>query len=124
MKVLEIEKKLQEERIERIPIHEQYTREPRSTIQENASKNQIEEVNKVLAAVQKKEEQTTPTPYIHPNYNRHFDQRQGKNEHSQNSYVDKQTVQHTKQKLRRLIPQNDLRGMIKINLGWTTTYTM
>jgi len=33
IKELEIEKKSQEERIERIPIHEQSTREPRSTIQ-------------------------------------------------------------------------------------------
>ena len=57
-------------------------------MQENASKNQIEEVKTVLAAVQKKEEQTTPTPYRHPNYNRHFDQRQDQNEYSQKTYVD------------------------------------
>ena len=35
---------------------------------------QIEEVKKVFITIQKKEEQTTPTPYEHPNYNRHFDQ--------------------------------------------------
>ena len=35
---------------------------------------------KKVHAIQKKEEQTTPTPYTHPNYNRHFDQRQGQNE--------------------------------------------
>ena len=44
-------------------------------IQKNASKNKIEEVNTFLAVVQQKEKQTTHTPYIHPNYNRHFDQR-------------------------------------------------
>ena len=54
----------------------------------------------VLAIVQKKEEQTTPTPYIHPNYNRHFDQRQGQNEYSQKTYVDLRKYRHTKQQLR------------------------
>ena len=81
IKELKIEKKSQEERIEKIQNHKQSTGEPRSTIQENASKNQIEEVKIILAIFQKKEEQTTPTPYIHPNYNRHFDQRQGQNEY-------------------------------------------
>ena len=74
IKELEIEKKSQEERIKKIQNYKQSIGEPRSTIQENASKNQIEEVKTVLAVVQKKEEQTTPTPYRHPNYNRHFDQ--------------------------------------------------
>ena len=66
----------------------------------------------VLAAVQKEEKKTTHTPYRHPNYNRHFEQRQGQNEHSQNIYVDTQTVRHTKQQLRRPIPQNDLKSPI------------
>ena len=88
-------------------------------IQENASKNQIDEVKTVLAVVEKKEEQTTPTPYRHPNYNRHFDQRQGQNEYSQKNYVDLRKYQHTKQQLRRIVPQNDLRALIKIDLGWT-----
>ena len=39
IKDLEIEKKSQEERIEKIQNHKQSTREPRSTIQENASKS-------------------------------------------------------------------------------------
>ena len=78
----------------------------------------------VLVAIQKEEKQTTHTPYIHPNYNRHFDQRQGQNEHSQKSYVDKQTVRHTKQQLRQPISQNNLIGSIKIDLGWTTSDTM
>ena len=63
-------------------------------------------------------------PHIHPNYNRHIDQRQGQNEHSQKSYVDKQIERHTKQQLRQLVSQNNLRGLIKIDLGWTTTDTM
>ena len=63
IKEVEIGKKSQEERIEKIQNHEQSTGEPRSTIQENASKNQIKEVKTVLATVQKKEEQTTTTPY-------------------------------------------------------------
>ena len=75
IKDLEIGKKSQEERIKKIQSHKQSTGEPRSTIQENGSKNQIEEVKTVLATVQMKEEQTTPTPYRHPNYNHHFDQR-------------------------------------------------
>ena len=78
-----MKKKSQEERIKRIPIHEQSTREPRSTIQENTSKNQIEEVKTVLTVVQKKEEKATHAPYRHPNYNHHFDKRQGQNEYSQ-----------------------------------------
>ena len=32
--------------------------------------------------------------------------------------------QHTKQKLRRIVPQNDLRTPIKIDLGWTIADTM
>ena len=54
----------------------------------------------VLTTVQKKEEQTTPTPYRNPNYNRHFDKRQGQNEYSQKAYVDMQKYRHTKQQLR------------------------
>ena len=42
IKELEIGKKSQEERIEKIQNHKQSTGEPRSTIQENASKNKIE----------------------------------------------------------------------------------
>ena len=52
-----------------------YWRTQKHKSRKNASKNQIEEVKIVLAAVQKKEEQATPTPYRHPNYNRQFDQR-------------------------------------------------
>ena len=89
IKEIEIGKNSQEERIEKIQNHKQSTREPRSIIQENASKNQIEEVKTVLASIQKKEEQTTPTPYRHPNYNRHFDQRKDQNKHSQKNYVDR-----------------------------------
>ena len=81
--------------------------------------NQIEEVKIVLAVVQKKEEQTTPTPYRNPNYNPHFDQRHGQNEYSQKTYVDMRKYQHTKQQLRQIVPQKDLRASIKIDLGWT-----
>ena len=69
-------------------------------IQENASKNQIKEVKTVLAIVKKKEEQTIPTPYRHPNYNHHFDQQQGQNKHSQKNYVDRRKDQHAKQQLK------------------------
>ena len=78
----------------------------------------------VLTVVQKKEEQTTPTPYKHPNYSHHFDQRQGQNEYSQKTYVDIRKYRHTKQQLRRIVPQKYLRALIKIDLGWTTTDTM
>ena len=46
------------------------------------------------------------------------------NEHSQKSDVDKQTIRHTKEQLRQPVSQNNLRGPIKIDLGWTTTDTM
>ena len=78
----------------------------------------------VLGAIQKNEKQTTYTPYRHPNYNRHFDQRQDQNKHSQKNYVDKQKDQHAKQQLKRLVPQNDLRDLIKVDMGWTTADTM
>ena len=58
-------------------------------IEENASKNQIEEVKTVLVAIQKKEKQTTHTPYRHTNYNHHFDQQPDQNKHSQKNYVDR-----------------------------------
>ena len=79
--------------------HNKLLENQEAQIQENAPKNQIEEVKTVLTAVQKKKEQTT-TPYRHPNYNRHFDQRQGKNEYSQKTYVDMRKYRHTKQQLR------------------------
>ena len=78
----------------------------------------------VLIAVKKEEKQTTHMPYIHPNYNHHFGQRQGQNEHSQKHYTYKQTVRHTKQQFKQAISQNNLRGPVKIYLGWTTTDTM
>ena len=65
IKELEIKEKSQEEGIEKIQNH--------NNLIDN-QEAQIEEVKKVLVAIQKKEEQTTPTPYNHPNYNRHFDQ--------------------------------------------------
>ena len=64
----------QDERIEKIQNHNKLLENQEAQIQENAPKNQIKEVKTVLTAVQNKEEQTTPTPYIHPNSNRHFDQ--------------------------------------------------
>ena len=54
----------------------------------------------VLIAVQKKEEQTPPTPYRHPNYNHHFDQQQSQNGYLQKTYVDMQKYRHNKQQLR------------------------
>ena len=72
IKELEIEKKSQDERIEKIQNHNNLLENQEAQIQENAPKKQIKEVNIVLATVQKKEEQTTPTPYRHPNYNRHL----------------------------------------------------
>ena len=54
------------------------------------SKNEVEEkeantnlvINIVKKEVNPTESQTTKTPYRHPNYKRHFDQRQGQNEHT------------------------------------------
>ena len=78
----------------------------------------------VLVTVQKKEEQMKPIPYRHPNYNRHFDQRQGQNEYSQKTYVDMRKYRHTKQQLRQIVPQKYLRSPIKIDPGWITADTM
>ena len=72
IKKLEIEKKSQNERIEKIQNHNNLLENQEAQIEENASKNQIEEVKTVLFVVQKKEKQTTHTPYRHPNYNHHF----------------------------------------------------
>ena len=83
---------LQDERIEKIQNHNKLLENQEAQIQENAPKNQIEEVKTVLAIVQKKEEQTTPTTYRHPNYNHHFDQRQGQNEYSQKTYVEMKKI--------------------------------
>ena len=93
----------QDERIEKIQNHNKLLENQEAQIQENAPKTQIEEVKMVLAAVQKKEEQTTPTPCINPNYNRHFDQWQGQNEYSHKTYVDMRKYRHTKQQLRRIV---------------------
>ena len=35
-----------------------------------------------------------------------------------------QKYQHTKQQLRQIVPQKDLRAPIKIDLGWITADTM
>ena len=70
--------------------------------------------------------QTTKSPYRHPNYKRHFDQRQGQNEHTHKSYVVRQartSNQHTKQQTRRTTPQSHQIAPMKI-LGWTTSTTM
>ena len=117
IKKLEIDKKPQL----KIQNHNNLIENQEAQIQENASKNQIEEVKKVFNAVQKKEKQTTHTPYRH--YNRHFDQRQDQNKHSQKNYVDMRKDQLAKQQVKRPIPQNDLRAPIKLDMGWTTTDT-
>ena len=120
---------MQDERFEKIHSKNNLMEKKIVQIQREASrlsgkKSQVEEVKEVIAAVKKQAKQTTHTPYRHPNYNRHFDQRQGQNEHSQKIYVDKQTVRHSKQQLRQRVSQNNLRGPIKIDLGWTTSDTM
>ena len=61
-----------------------------STSKPLGSKKQVEEkeantnpfINTVKKEVNPAEEQTTKTPYRHPNYKRPFDQRQGQNEHT------------------------------------------
>ena len=78
----------------------------------------------VVTAVQKKEKQTTHTPYRNRNCNHHFEQGQDQNKHSQKDYVDRRKDQHAKQQLKRHVPQNDLRAPIKVDMGWTTTDTM
>ena len=55
IKKLEIEKKLPDERIGKVQNHNNLMENQEAKIKENASKNQIKEVNTVLIAVQKKE---------------------------------------------------------------------
>ena len=83
---------MQDERFEKIQRHNNLVENKVEQIEEDASRNQVKEVNVVLTVVQKEEKQTTHTPYKHPNYNRYFDQRQGQHEHSQKSYVDRQAT--------------------------------
>ena len=54
IKKLEIEKRSQDEIIKKVHNHNNLLENQEAKIQENASKNQIEEVNIVLAAAQKK----------------------------------------------------------------------
>ena len=64
------------------------------------------------------EEQTTRTPYGHPNYKHYFDQRQGQNEHTQRRddvRRGRTTNQNTKQQTRRPIPQSDQIASLKID---------
>ena len=81
MKELEIEKNSQDERLKKIQNDSNLLENQEAQIRENASKNKFEELNTILTAVQKKEKQTTHTPYWNPNYNHHFNQRQDQNKH-------------------------------------------
>ena len=74
IKKLENDKKSQDERFEKIQIHNNLLENKVVQIKEDASRNQVKEVKEDLATVQKKEKQTTHTPYKHPNYNHHCDQ--------------------------------------------------
>ena len=67
------------------------------------------------------EKQATRTPYRHPNYKKHFDQRQGQNEHKQRGYKFRnertQNLQ-PKQKTRIFIQQDNQQSpQMKIDLG-------
>ena len=70
----------------------------------------------------------TITPYQHPNYKNHFDQRQGQNVHKQRGYNVKcegtQNLQ-PKQKTRSFIQQGDQQvAWMKVNLRWITIEQM
>ena len=96
------------------------------------SKKQVEEnkantnpvINTDKKEVNPANEQTIKTPYRHPNYKSHFDQRQGQNVHKQRGYDVKcegtQNLQ-PKQKTRSFIQQGDQQvAWMKVNLGWIT----
>ena len=86
----------------------------------------------VPATVQKKDnpaEKTTSRPtYRHPNYKKHFDQRQGQNEHKQRRYDFIREItqnEQPKQKTRSAIQQSGQQTTpINIDLGWTTSQTI
>ena len=100
------------------------------------SKKQVEEnkantnpvINTDKKEVNPANEQTIKTPYRHPNYKSHFDQRQGQNVHKQRGYDVKcegtQNIQ-PKQKTRSFIQQGDQQAIrMKVNLGWITPEEM
>ena len=64
----------------------------------------------VLKEVNPAEKQTTRTPYQHPNYKKHFDQRHCQNEHKQSSYDfrgERTQNEQAKQKMRSSIQQSN-----------------
>ena len=73
------------------------------------------------------EKQATRNPDRHPNYKKHFDQRQGQNEHKQKGYKlrsERTQNLHPQQKMRIFIQQDDQQSpSMKIYLGWTTSQT-
>ena len=85
--------------------------------------------NSLLITIQKEvnqaEKWTIKTPYQHPNYKSHFDQRQGQNEHKQGSYdfkCKRTQILQPKQKTGIFIRQNDQQSApIKVNLGSITS---
>ena len=75
----------------------------------NLLENKLDQILKEASRLSIKK-QTIKTPYRHPNYKNHLDQRHGQNEHKQRSYdfiKEKRKNQQTKQKMRSSIKQSD-----------------
>ena len=95
------------------------------------NQSQVEEVKSVIITDKKEvnttEEQTTRTPYHHPNYKCYFEQRKGQNQHTHKRddvRWERTENQNSKQQTRIPIPQSDKIALIKIDLGWTTSEMM
>ena len=101
---LKEDKQSQDERFEEIQNNNNLLENKLVQIQKEASRlsgkliaNEEEEANtnSVPITVQKEvnlaEKHATRTPYRNPNYRKHFDQRQGQNEHKQRDYKRKNT---------------------------------
>ena len=117
------DKKAQEEIIRNLKNDKVLLENKQSQIQKRKSnpsdsKSQVHEkeanTNPVFIIVQKEanivKKQTTRTPYQHPKYKNHFDQRQGQNEHKQRNYdfrKERTQNQQTKQNTRSSIQQGN-----------------
>ena len=70
---------MQDERFEKIQSKKNLLEKKIVQIQKEASRlsekqSEFKEVKEVLVAIQKEEKHSKHMPYIHPKYNRHFDQ--------------------------------------------------
>ena len=86
IKKLRKDKKSQEEKFKKIQYDNKLLENKLEQILKEASKLSVKQIHVGEQEVNLVKKQTIKTPYRHPNYKNHFDQRQGQNEHKQKSY--------------------------------------